>query len=61
MANILTRLLSTEGTRKDAGLYPKAANALDADKAYKEHVMQSMDDDKEPMTKEEFIKSRRML
>jgi hypothetical protein len=58
---MFTQLLSRAGSNKEAGLLPKAANALDIDKAYKEHVMQSIDEGKEPMEKEEFKKSRASL
>lgn len=58
MANMLTRLLSRAGEDKSAGIVAKAASALEIDQQYKNHMADAIASDKEPMTKEDFIKSR---
>lgn len=58
MSNMLAKLLSRSGEKEGSGMVSKAANALDTDKEYKTHVMAAIDEGREPLSKEEFIKSR---
>ena len=58
MENFLTKLLIRSGEKSEGQTAPKAAYQIDLDKEYTKHVADSIENDKEPMTKEEFAKSR---
>jgi len=58
MANFLTDLLVKSGETSKSQNVSKAAYQINIDKEYTKHVTDSIEDGKEPMTKEEFAKSR---